>query len=574
LVIVVFLGVECPQAKLYGARLADMARALESRGVQFVGIDSNQHDSPSEVAQFIQTHAIPFPILKDKNGQVADRFGATRSPEVFVLDRHRALRYRGRIDDQNAGNVHRTKPTRLDLGIAVEELLAGRPVSEPETAAGGCLIDRAPPTSRRDSITYTRDVAPILNQHCIVCHRPGQIAPFALTNYEKVARWARTIREVVEEQRMPPWHADPAYGRFANDARLTDGEKQILARWVECGCPEGDPADLPAPPVFHEEWNIPGPDLVVSMPEPFTVPAEGIVPYQSFEVDPGFEEGRWIKAAEIRPGNRRVVHHCTVFLKPPRTEEPVEQGALGSFCLAATAPGTPPLVLPDGMAKLVPAGWHLVFLVHYATVGSVQTDQTRLGLLFADPHTVRQEVATKLIYDNDLCIPPHVADHRVEHIHQFHDDVLLLALFPHMHLRGKSFRYEVAYPDGTNEVLLDVRRYDFNWQNRYVLAEPKRLPSGTILRCIAHYDNSAGNPANPDPDATVHAGPQSQDEMFNGYFEWALADQDLTRPPGLAATVLARVRQMFRPVLLAIVGPPAGAFLLISRLRRSRRSLI
>src|SRR5262249_38924440 len=285
------------------------------------------------------------------------------------------------------------------------------------------------------AVTYTRHIAPVLQKHCQVCHRPGQVAPFALTTYGQARGWAETIREVVREGRMPPWHASPEHGRFANDPRPRERDKGLIHEWVEAGCPEGDPADLPPAPTFAEGWNIPEPDLVVSMPQPFTVPAEGVVEYQIIEVDPGFREDRWIRAAEIRPGNRKVVHHCIVFLKPPHGDQPAAQGELGSFCLAATTPGTPPLVLPDGMAKLVPAGSRFVFVLHYAPIGSVQTDQTSIGLVFADARQVKREVATKLLLDDNLCIPPHEANHRVEHGHRFTADVLLLAMLPHMHLR-------------------------------------------------------------------------------------------------------------------------------------------
>ena len=267
------------------------------------------------------------------------------------------------------------------------------------------------------------------------------------------------------------------------------------------------------------------------MPSEFHIPPRGVIPYQSFEVDPGFAEDRWIRGAEIRPGNRRVVHHCNVFLKDPHSREALSvQGELGSICLAATTPGTPPMLLPEGMAKRLPAGWHLLFVVHYTTTGTPEADRTSLGLVFADPHTVRKEVATNLMLDTSLSIPPFARDHRVERSERMDRDVLLLAMFPHMHLRGKSFRYEATFPDGRSEILLDVPRYDFHWQGRYELAEPRRLPAGTTLRCVAHYDNSASNPNNPDPGALVQEGPRSTDEMFNGYYDLALADQDLTRP--------------------------------------------
>ncbi len=557
LVVLAFLGADCPLAKLCAGRLNEVARRY-GPAVVVVGVNANRHDTLRDLGRYARDHDVRFPLLKDDGNRLADRLGASRTPEVFLLDRERRVRYRGRIDDQDGVGVRRARPTRRDLVEAIEELLAGRAVSRPVTVPVGCLINRMAPAAAAGRVTYAKHLAPILNRHCVGCHRPGQVAPFSLTNYREAFRRAETIREVVDQGRMPPWHADPRHGQFANDPRLRDEDRQRIAAWVEGGCPEGDPADLPPPPPFREGWNIPGPDLVVAIPRPFTVPADGVVEYQYFEVDPGFTEDRWVKAAEIRPGNRAVVHHCTVFLKPPGADGAKAQGKLGSVCLAATAPGTPPLVLPEGMAKKVPAGWRFLFVLHYTPVGSAQTDRTSLGLVFADPKTVKKEVATHLLYDEDLAIPPRAANHRVEKAWQAPADVLLLAMFPHMHLRGKSFRYQAEYPGGATEVLLDVPRYDFNWQHRYVLAEPKRLPAGTVLRCVAVYDNSEANPANPDPAATVRAGKQSWDEMFNGYFDWCLADQDRARPASPAEAFARAVGALLRPAPLAALAAALG----------------
>jgi peroxiredoxin len=548
LVVVAFLGVDCPVARLYGPRLAEMARTYGSRGVGFLAIDANQHDAPSDMIRYLRDHPLRFPFLKDAANRVADQFGAQRNPEVFVLDEGRIIRYRGRIDDQYTPGAQRSSPGRHDLAIALEELLAGRPVSQPLCPASGCLISRIRKPPTHGAITYGRDIAPILQKHCQACHRSGEIAPFSLTSYQDAVGWAETIREVVADRRMPPWHADPRYGKFANDPSLSEREKELLFAWIDGGCPQGDPSESHSPPLsFPQGWRIPTPDQVISMPEPFTVPAEGTIEYQYIVVDPGFREDRWIQAAEVRPGNRAVVHHCNVFLQPPNSPDIQPQGELGSYCLIAAAPGTPPLVLPTGMAKRVPAGWRFVFVLHYTAIGSVQTDQTVLGLRFADPRSVKKEVATRLMYDLDLRIPPRTPDHSVSQTWQVNRDVLLLSYFPHMHLRGKSFRYEAFYPDGTSEILLDVPRYDFNWQNRYEPAEPKRLPAGSHLRCTAVYDNSADNPANPDPTAEVRAGTQSWDEMFNGYFDVALADEDLTLPIPVLLRVWQAVRPCFRP---------------------------
>jgi hypothetical protein len=365
---------------------------------------------------------------------------------------------------------------------------------------------------------------------------------------------------------MPPWHSNPDFGKFANDPRLSDAEKTLINEWVKGGAPEGDSGDLPTLFNFADGWAISPPDAIVPIAQRFTVPAEGIIDYQYFEVDPGFKEDKWVSEAEIRPGNRTVVHHCTVFLKPPGHDSAVLVGELGSVCLAAMAPGTPPMKLPAGMAKRIPAGWHFVFVIHYTANGAPQTDQTSIGLVFTDPKKVKKEVATQIVLDTELNIPPHEPNHRVEHTTSFDRDVLLLALFPHMHLRGKDFRFEAEYPDGAREILLDVPRYDFNWEHRYELAEPKLLPAGTIVHVIGHYDNSANNPFNPDPNVTVHTGSQITDEMFNGYMEVALADQDLTRQATVGEMLQAAARTLLRPIVLILAGFAFLSFRLVRKL--------
>jgi peroxiredoxin len=534
LVVIVFLSVDCPLARLYAPRLAELSAEYGKRGVGFLALAPNRQDGPADLANFARRHRLPFPLLRDTGHAIADGCGAERSPEAFVLDGERRIRYRGRIDDQYEVGLQRPRSSRRELADGLDALLAGRPVSVPVTQAPGCPLSRTElGTASKAGVTWCRDVAPIIQRRCQACHRPGGAGPFSLISYRQASGWASAMREVVEEGRMPPWGANPRHGKFANDPSLTKQEKQTLFNWVDGGCPEGDRRDLPAPARFSDGWSIPGPDLVLSMPESFTVPAEGTIEYQSFRVDPGFTEDRWVKAAEVLPGNPAVVHHCNVFLQPPDVADPgdiAEVGKLGSYCLALTAPGTPPTIYPDGMAKRVPAGWKIVFVVHYQAIGSVQVDRTRLGLTFADPKTVRREVATRLLFEPDLRIPPGARAHTVSKTWEVEQDVLLLSMFPHMHLRGRSFRYELIHPDGREEILLDVPRYDFNWQHRYVLAEPRRLVAGSRLRATAVYDNSTDNPANPDPTKEVRAGTQSWDEMFNGYFDVAPADEGLAQP--------------------------------------------
>ena len=524
-VVIAFLGVECPLAEVYAPRLAAIARDFERRGVGFFGVDSNRQDGPVAIGRFAEKHGLPFPVLKDVGNELADRLGAERTPEVFVLDRTRAVVYRGRIDDQYAIGVHRPAPTRRDLVDAVEAVLAGRPVATPRTDVVGCLIGRASKPSEEAGATYAKQVSRILQAHCVSCHRPGEIGPFSLTDYRQAAGWSGMIAEVVDEGRMPPWHASPEYGKFANDARLSDHEKKAIRDWVAAGAPEGDPADLPPPPRFVEGWRIPRPDLVLEMPREIEIPAEGSMPYQLVEIDPKLTRDAWVRASQVRPGNTAVVHHVVAYVLPPGVDKIDERG--GDF-LAAYAPGMPPRVLADGMAKRIPAGSKLVLQLHYTPRGTRQVDRSRIGLVLADPATVRKELMSGMALDYRFQIPPGARDYVSRAEFRFSRPSLLLSLMPHMHLRGRSMRFVAEYPDGRSEILLDVPRYEFDWQNLYVLDEPRPMPEGTILRTEAHFDNSDENPNNPVPRRAVTFGEQTWDEMHVGYLNFALADQDLT----------------------------------------------
>ncbi|HEV3024126.1 MAG TPA: redoxin domain-containing protein, partial [Pirellulales bacterium] len=482
-VVVAFLGTECPLAAHYGRRLAELAAEYGPRGVAFVGINSNRQDSLSEIGQYARRHEIEFPLLKDPANRVADLFGAERTPEVFVLDPGRMVRYHGRIDDQYGVGFSRPKPEHSELAAALDELLADRDVNQSETKATGCRIGRVSRTPPTGDITYATPIAGILQQRCVRCHRPGQVAPFAMTSYAEVAGWAESIREVIDEGRMPPWHANPQFGHFVNDSRLPDDERKQIFEWIAHGAPEGDPADLPPPVEFVEGWRIAKPDVVLPMTAAFTVPARGTVEYQHFELDYQIENDTWIQAAEVRPGNAAVVHHLVLFFVPPGRELRNSPEAVLFNSLAGFAPGMPSSSFPLGTAKRVPAGSKLMIQAHYTPNGREQTDLSSAGLVFADPATVKKQLMTQVALTFQFRIPPGADNHRVEANYRFGVDMKLYSLLPHMHLRGKSFRFEANFPDGRTETLLDVPRYDFNWQNSYALAEPKSMPEGTVIHC-------------------------------------------------------------------------------------------
>jgi len=526
-VVLVFLGVDCPLAKLYAPRLSELSKQYAPHGVQFVGIDSNAPDTPTKLAAFAKTFGIDFPVLHDAGNVVADQIGAARTPEIFVLDRQRVVRYHGRIDDQYAVGASREKVNKRELVSALDEVLAGKAVTQPSTSFTGCIIARAPETAPHGDVTYSQHVASIVNHHCRECHREGELAPFPLTTYDEVAGWAATIREVVSEDRMPPWFADERHGKFSNDCSLAPAEKQTLLTWIDNGCPAGDLAKVPQPPAYTVGWRIGEPDAVYRMPEAFTVPAEGTVEYQHFVIDPQLKEDVWISAAEARPGNAAVVHHIVLFAVPPgvNLSNPGQAQQLGRM-IAIYSPGMNPWKYPAGTAVKIEAGTKFVIQGHYTPNGVEQQDRSHVGLKFADPATVKRTVRYGMVVNATFAIPPHAADTEVVAKHRFPKDFLLLNLFPHMHYRGKSFRFEAEYPDGTREVLLDVPRYDFNWQLRYDLTEPKKMPKGTQLICTAHFDNSDANPTNPDPSRTVRFGLQSWEEMLVGYYTIVPAEED------------------------------------------------
>jgi len=384
-----------------------------------------------------------------------------------------------------------------------------------------------------NQVTFAKEVAPIFYQKCASCHRPGEIAPMSLLSYKDARPWAKAIREKVIDRTMPPWHADPTYGHFKNDRSLSPKEIDTIVAWVDGGAKEGNPKELPPVPQFTEGWQIGQPDVVLTMPREFDVPATGVVDYQYIVVPTNFTEDRWVQAAEIRPGNRAVVHHVIAFLAPPAGAQSGAgqfgrgRGLEGRFdSLTGTAPGEEPMMLPDGFGKLVKAGSRVVLQMHYTPNGTAQKDRTSIGIIFCKkpPQKVMSGGAALNAF---FAIPPGADHHEVRSNYTFKEDAHILSLMPHMHVRGKDFQYRLIYPDGTSKIILSVPRYDFNWQTRYELAEPVAAPKGSKLECVAHFDNSAKNKANPDPAKTVLWGPQTWEEMMIGFVGFTRDGQNL-----------------------------------------------
>ena len=404
--------------------------------------------------------------------------------------------------------------------------------------------------------TYSKNVAPILYANCTSCHRAGQIAPMSLMTYSEVRPWARSIAGRVSSGSMPPWHAAPEVGEFENDRRLTDKEKDMIARWVAAGAPEGQASDLPPRPQYAEGWTIGQPDAVLTMQEDYPIPPSGTIAYQYFEVPTGLTEDKWIQAYEVRPSNRAVVHHVIVYARPPAPAQPAapqagprpapvftfaggmdipagqtggrplpaEQrvapgpndrprprvlgGSLGAF-----VPGTPGRRYPLDTATRLVAGSTLVFQMHYTTTGQATTDRTSIGLVFADKPP-KTELRGSALVNGNFEIPPGAADHRVDAEMTLNRDITLWSMLPHTHVRGKRWSYDITYPDGRTETILSVPNYDFEWQTDYMFKRPLELPKGTRLHATAWYDNSPANKSNPDSTKPVWWGDQTWEEMM------------------------------------------------------------
>src|SRR5262245_39987327 len=403
-VAVVFLGTACPVSNAFLPTLADMHKEYAAKGIAFVGINSIGIDTTQEVGDHAKKGEIPFPVLKDIGAKVADVFGAKRTPEVFLLAADRAVVYRGRIDDQFAIDVSRMQPTKTELKDAIVAVLAGKPIAVAAAEASGCLITR--PTKPKDDakITYSKDIARILQKNCQECHRPGQIGPMPLLTYDDAAGWADMIREVVASKRMPPWYADPRVGHFRNDRSLPAADRETLLKWIDEGCAKGDDKDMPPPLKFSSDWRIGKPDVIFTMDKPYEVtsdmPRFGI-PYQYFVIETNFKEDMWIEAAEARPGSPAVIHHIIAFIVPPRnTKDPFPPGppllppiiseSKKATILCGTAPGDMPLMLPPGFARRIPAGAKIVLQMHYTPNGKEYSDRSSIGLRFAKNTTDRQ----------------------------------------------------------------------------------------------------------------------------------------------------------------------------------------
>ncbi|MEM9380658.1 MAG: redoxin domain-containing protein [Planctomycetota bacterium] len=539
----VFLSIECPIANGSLPTLNRLHAVLAGANVELLGVVSERDVSRRAAAAHFAEYGVTFPVLFDASGALADALGPTHVPEAFVFDPDGVLVYRGAIDDAWL-DLGRRRPEvqHRYLGDAIDAARAGRAPAVPRTDPVGCLVESAPEDGAAAAITYTRDIAPILQARCVSCHREGQVAPFALETYAQAAKRARQIVRVTSRRIMPPWMPRPGHDRFVGERWLTYGELHLLARWSETGRAEGDADDLPPAPEFADGWRMGEPDLVLEMTEAFTVPADGPDLFQYFVIPVDVPDDRLVAAIEFLPGNERVVHHSVLFLdasgearrRDAATPEPGYAGFGGpgftpSGALGGWSVGNTPRRLPGGkgreMGRYLAKGSDLVMQIHYHPTGKVEVDRSKVGLYFVDEPVAEvlaqpaRLVGSIWAANYEMDIPAGAADYRRSASYTLPRDVILVGVVPHMHLLGRSISVTATPPDGAARGLIDIEAWNYGWQDEYYYERPIPLPAGTRLTVDAVFDNSDDNPSNPSiPPERVTWGDETDDEMLFCFF--------------------------------------------------------
>ena len=513
-VVVALRTVECPVSQRYGHRLAEMEREYGERGVGFLFLNVSPQDEEEQIRQDLEVFGFGGAYVSDPEADIGRVLQAGVSSEVFVIDRARTLRYRGAVDDQFGITFSKPAVRESWLRDALDAVLSGRDVEVSTTEASGCYLDAQHASLPERPVTYHSRVSRIVQERCVTCHRDGGVAPFALDSYAQVKGFAPMIKHVVTEGFMPPWYAAPEYGDWKNDITLSERDKRDLLAWIDDGAPEGEEGSGPVARTFVDGWQMERePDRIVQLFEPQEIPPSGVLDYRYVSVPTGFEDDVWVRAAEVLPTASTATHHVIAYL-----EDPDGSRGRGAF-LFGWAPGMPPVDYGEDAAKLIPRGATIRFELHYTPNGRAAVDRTRLGLVTLDSAPVRA-VRTSSVNTDEFEIPPYAENHEVVAERSFRRGGHMLAFLPHMHLRGKAFRYELIKPDGSEEILLDVPRYDFNWQLWYEFRDPLRIEPGYVLRGRAWYDNSERNPWNPDPTQPVRYGEQTFEEMMFGFYDW------------------------------------------------------
>lgn len=523
----VFVGSDCPISNAYTPELGRIRAEYEPRGFAFYRVYVGRDAAAADVAAHGRDFALDIPAVRDADGALARALGASVTPEAALLDAERRLLYRGRIDDLYADfGQRRRAPRQRELRDALDALADGRPVAVARAPAVGCALPRPAPSAPASGPTFAGDVAPIVYASCAPCHHPGGGAPFPLLTYDELHERRVEIRDVITSGFMPPWKPEPGYGAFAGERRLSDEELALLVAWLDAGAPPGDLDAAPPPPEYDHDWALGEPDLVVAMPEPFVVPAEGIDAFRSFALPVELPADRWVEAVEILPSNRPVLHHVVMYVDETGTARALDEadpgvGYAGMFAagladqpeLAGWAPGLRPRRFPDGVSWRLPRRSEVVLDSHFQTTGRPEQITLRVGLWFADGPP-RKPLGLVRLGVPSLNIPPGESDHVVRNDVVLPVDVEAVGIVPHGHYVCAETRCDAVLPSGERVPLIWIREWDFNWQDLYQFAEPVPLPAGTRIEMRFRYDNSAANPRNPHhPPRRVFDGARTEDEM-------------------------------------------------------------
>ncbi len=549
-----FASTQCPVSNIYTPRINELAAAYGARGVQFFLVNSNHDDTLATVRRDAKARRFTFPVVKDQGTALADALAADKTPEAVILDARGLVRYRGRLDD----NQERTRIIRSDVRDALEDLLASRAVARPRTLAFGCSIfrDTARPVALAPgTVTYARDVAKILNAKCVACHRPGEAAPFALTNYAEARTWAASIKEYTARHLMPPWKAVPGYGDFHDARALSEKEIATLAKWADAGAVPGDLKQAPPAPrlAVHQEWNMGQPDAVVRPVRAYHLAAEGADVYREYVLPMDFAEDHYLRGMELKAGNRAIVHHMVMYFdRSGKSAQMDGKETEPGYSVAGTnigipyedevfvkgwAPGNTANFLPTGTAFKIGKGWKMVLQVHYHKDGKVEEDNSAVGLYFADKASVEKEMYTFGMINAFFRLNPGDAHKEVKANLTVPADVTLWAVMPHMHLLGREMKLTATLPDGSTRPLIYVADWDFNWQETYRYKQPVHLPKGSKIELTAIYDNSERNPRQPThPPRIVGWGEQTTDEMCLGLMQITVDAQHLNAAQKSAST--------------------------------------
>lgn len=521
-VVFLFLGTKCPVVGRYAVRLNRLNKTYAPKGVQFFGVYSNHDDDESAIRQHLREYRYPFRAVHDPDGLIAMQLGATMTPQVVLIDTEGIVRYRGGIDD----NRYENRVRHHYLRDALEALLKKKPIQVTTSETFGCTIHFKAELVNSAPVTYAKHIAPIIQEHCQPCHRPGEVAPFSLMTYRDVHTWRKEIVKYVQSRRMPPWMPETGYGEFSGERRLTDEQIALITQWVESGAPLGDSNELPPPRTFSKGWALGEPDVIVEMPEEYEVGPTGDDEYRHFVIPTTFGEDKFVQAIDIQPGNRNTVHHVIVFLDTTGTARKLDAadpkpgyegfgwpGFVPAGTLGGWAPGFSPNVLPEGTGYRLPKDADIVLQIHYYRTGKPERDRTRVGLYFAKKENPTP-VGIAWIINPIFRIPAWTERHEVRAYWIAPRDADVVAITPHMHLLGREMKVDAHTPDGKTIPLIWIKDWDFKWQDTYHYKSPVRLPRGTRVEVRAYYDNSEKNPNNPNkPPKVVTWGERTSDEM-------------------------------------------------------------